>query len=73
MYCDGLDETKMVKYIDSINNTIYLLCSEGKNKYGYSIHADKLLDDYAIRDFVNRLSPTNIDPLDLFNYTIIAL
>ena len=73
VYCDGLDETKMVKYIDSINNTIYLLCSEGKNKYGYSIHADKLLDDYAIRDFVNRLSPTNIDPLDLFNYTIIAL
>ncbi|WP_455939027.1 MAC/perforin domain-containing protein [Gemella morbillorum] len=68
-----IDEAKMVKYIDSTNNTIYLLYSVGDKKYGYSIHTDRILDDYVMRSFVNRLPSTTIDPFDLFNYVIVAL
>lgn len=68
-----LDETKMKKFVDTKHNTTYLLYSEGEKKYAYSIHYDYLLDTYAIRDFVNSLPTIQIDPQDLFNYTIIAL
>ena len=70
---DGIDNTKMTKYIDSVNNTIYLLYSVGGKKFGYSIHTDRILDDYVMRSFVNRLSSISIDPFDLFDYTIVAL
>ncbi|GAA6338911.1 MAC/perforin domain-containing protein [Phocaeicola massiliensis] len=68
-----LDETKMKKFVDTKHNTTYLLYSEGEKKYAYAIHYDYLLDTYAIRDFVNSLPTIQIDPQDLFNYTIIAL
>ena len=64
---------KMKKFVDTKHNTTYLLYSEGEKKYAYAIHYDYLLDTYAIRDFVNSLPTIQIDPQDLFNYTIIAL
>ena len=73
IHFDGLDESKMTKYVDQISNTTFLLYSEDNKKYAYSIHSDRILDDYAMRKFVNNLPTANIDPMNLFNYTIIAL
>lgn len=70
---DGIDETKMTKYIDSINNTTYLLYSANGKKYGYSIHMDRLLNDYVIKKYVDGLQSVIIDPDNLFDYKIVAL
>lgn len=73
IHFEGLDESKMTKFVDPISNTTFLLYSEGNKKYAYSIHSDRILDDYVIHKFVNNLPMVNIDPMNLFNYTIIAL
>ncbi len=73
IHFEGLDESKMTKYVDQISNTTFLLYSDDNKKYAYSIHSDRILDDYVMRKFVNNLPIVNIDPMNLFNYTIIAL
>lgn len=68
---EELDESQMQKF--TWDNKLYLLYSNGTQKYAYSIHADYLLDTYAIREFVNTLPTAQILPERLFDYTVIAL
>lgn len=66
------DESGMEKFLDE-DGTIYLLYSENDKKFAYSIHNDRQLDEYAMREFINRLPVTHIDREKLFEYTIYAL
>lgn len=67
------DENTMSKFIDKQNNTIYLLYSGERGKYAYSIHYDRLLDEYVMRNFVNGLPEVTISRQELLRYTIYAL
>ena len=68
-----LKENEMKKYVDTKNNTIYLLHTNSYGKFGLSIHNDYILDTYTIRDFVNSLPSIQMAPEMLFDYKIVAL
>ena len=44
-----------------------------KNKVGYSVHSDYLLDTYAIRNAVYALPSVDISFDELSKYTLVAL
>lgn len=75
----SIEEYKMKKYIDTKHNMIYLIYInpnnkyDPKGKYALSIHADYLIDTYALRKFVNALPAVEMRPEELFNYSIVAL
>ena len=72
-----LGEEYMSKFVDPDNGTIYLLLDTGiflDKDNVYTIHSDKILDEYVMQDFVNRLPVVNITKETLLrNYRLIAL
>lgn len=71
---DAFNENKMTKFINNQDKTIYLLYSDGDNRYAYSIHYNRLLTEYVMKDFVNRLPIANIDLQTILDkYYIVAL
>lgn len=59
-----------VLYKDA-DGVLYIL--DQKKRVGYSVHADYLLDTYAMRNFVNSLRHINISFEELREYTLVAL
>lgn len=71
---DAFAENNMTKFIDENNGVIYLLYTDENNKFAYSIHYDKIIDEYVMRNFVDRLTLANINMSTLLKeYKIKAL
>ena len=71
---DRFEESRMKKFIDVRDGTIYLLHINGTDKCAYSIRNNGLLDEYVMRDFVNRLPTVSMGIQTLYDqYKIFAL
>jgi len=78
---DAFNETYLKKFV--YNGTIYVISDyyvtspshpSYKARYALSIHLDRIQDDYAMREFVNRIPTTNVDYETLIrDYVIYAL
>lgn len=70
---DNISFSQMNKFIDE-DGTIYLLHNKNSAYYAFTIHSDRTLDEYVMRNFVNRLPIANITRKTLLQkYKIIAL
>lgn len=65
------DEESLRKF--EYNGMTYLLSDNHDRKVGFSIYDDYILDTYGIRDFVESLPSTTINPDNLRDYILIAL
>lgn len=63
----------MKKYVNQNDKITYLLFTSNNTQYAFSIYNKTIQNNYAFKDFINNLSEIQINPEDLFNYTIIAL
>lgn len=72
---DIVNFTKMTKFIDKRDNSIYLLyLNDQQKKCALSIHSERVIDDYAMRNFIESLPIVNMTYEDLVNsYSIDAL
>lgn len=70
---NGLDESKMKKYINQHNKITYLLYSDTGKKYAFSVYNDSIKDIYGIKKWIDKLPEINIRSYELYKYKIIAL